>query len=201
MLEEGRGRGYIGKSMSVNASCAYSGGAMPISKWRKSTFIEELEMEYDLEVKSIKGSYRNFLKYDGWHHTGALFRPTDFYRIDYSEVESAIKSGRIQFYAEGETITRLAKERALREEDERELELKRNQSLERGQLLVKELQNAEKSERTNKKNNTITTVYITTKQPLLYQAKSEGSYIPLKELCGLAGMKGICELKLMEDLK
>ncbi len=96
-LSEGRGRGYIGRSMSVNAANAYAIGEMPITKWDKSTIIEAIKNEsynaelidsLHLERLTIEELRNNFLTQTSWHHTGAHYNATDFYSIDENKVEN-----------------------------------------------------------------------------------------------------------------
>ena len=91
-MEEKRGRGYIGKSMSVNARSAYSNGEMPLSKWTKSAILEVIadEVEEKLElVKKLTAAElrRYFLRRTAWHHTGAFYSETVFYEIDFDYLE------------------------------------------------------------------------------------------------------------------
>ena len=44
---DGKGRGYKGQSMSVNAVWAYDRGEKPLSKWTKSAILEEIENIFD----------------------------------------------------------------------------------------------------------------------------------------------------------
>jgi len=70
--------GYNGYSMSNNAVDAYEQGAKPISKWRKSDFVE-----YDEALKQFTVDFlrENVLKYECWHHTSSKYNRTNFYKI------------------------------------------------------------------------------------------------------------------------
>lgn len=91
-----KGKGYDGKSMSVNARDAYENGEMPISKWTKKLIIEAIEeyaFENDIELAdlyklNISESSHYFLEYSSWHHTGALYKPTAFYKLNSEAVKS-----------------------------------------------------------------------------------------------------------------
>lgn len=81
---DGKGQGYKGNSMSVNASLAYSAGEMPKSKWTKAAILEHLENEErpDLVEKARQLPHYvliTFLKNTSVHHTGALFNQTRFW--------------------------------------------------------------------------------------------------------------------------
>lgn len=91
MFREGK-KGYIGKSMSVRASRAYTSGQMPLSKWTKAAIIEacaeylethESKITID-EIKklSVATLKQEFLSNSSWHHTGALYNATNFYKIN-----------------------------------------------------------------------------------------------------------------------
>lgn len=81
-------QGYVGWSMSVRASDAYSQGEKPISKFKKSDVeaVQELFSELNIELKNrltVKG-LKEFLKESGpssWHHTSKFYNATDFYSV------------------------------------------------------------------------------------------------------------------------
>ena len=81
-LLEKRGKGYHGKSMSVNATTT---SARPLSRWSaeqvRETIAEELGVEKE-DITLLK-PYKQYLKYDSWHHTSALYNKTDFYVVDF----------------------------------------------------------------------------------------------------------------------
>lgn len=94
---EGKGRGYKGKSMSINASWAYDRGEKPLSKWTKATIFEEIECSCDdipaeklnmLKKLTVPELRDNFLRYVAYHHTGSFYNSTNFYRLDVDRVES-----------------------------------------------------------------------------------------------------------------
>lgn len=85
-------KGYVGKSMSIRAKSAYQNGEKPLSKWRKSDILEEVEYLKDiglvhfdmslfkkLNMKTLKD---RALTYSSWHHTGNLYNKTEFYCVD-----------------------------------------------------------------------------------------------------------------------
>lgn len=83
---------YIGNSMSVRASEAYSQGEKPLSKFNKEDvnivkrFLTENSLiPEDLEIKVYH--LKEFLEDCGrssWHHTGKYFNETDFYSFAYA---------------------------------------------------------------------------------------------------------------------
>ena len=95
---ESRGKGYIGKSMSVNAHTAYTNDEKPISKWRKTDILdiidgimesEGLNLNIDLVKKLTLPQLKNeFLTHTAPHHTGAFYQYTDFYTVNERKVKS-----------------------------------------------------------------------------------------------------------------
>ena len=83
--------GYNGYSMSNNAVEAYEEGRMPLSKWTKSAIligIENAGYDSDFFKKWTLPELKNALLICGeWHHTGADFKKTKFYRVDTDAVE------------------------------------------------------------------------------------------------------------------
>lgn len=84
--------GYNGYSMSNNAVDAYDHGAQPMSKWRKSDFVE-----YDEALKPFTLDFlrRHVLKYAEWHHTSSKYNRTDFYKIgeyDINDLKAAFET-------------------------------------------------------------------------------------------------------------
>ena len=84
--------GYDGHSMSNNARFAYETGEMPLSKWSKSAIINSLdEYIYDKDLdpdllnickKLTKDELVELcLTRSSWHHTGALYNRTNFYKL------------------------------------------------------------------------------------------------------------------------
>ena len=88
--------GYDGKRMSNRAVEAYENGEMPLSKWNKATLIEAIEenaIENNVEISSddlrkltAKELQENFLDNTSWHHTGALYNKTNFYKLNEDAV-------------------------------------------------------------------------------------------------------------------
>jgi hypothetical protein len=83
MFEVKRGNGYIGKKMSVNAYDAYINGEMPLSKWTKGVILDALSEISDVDFgKLTKKELERFLIQKSYHHTGALYNVTLFYKIN-----------------------------------------------------------------------------------------------------------------------
>ena len=96
--------GYFKNSMSNNAVEAYKHGEKPFSKWTKKEILEELEKRRKLDLadsKYLPMSQEIFselskcseavvkevsLTYTSYHHTGNLYKKTDFYSIAYDEL-------------------------------------------------------------------------------------------------------------------
>ena len=91
-LNEGRGNGYFGYSMSNNAVDAYDSGKMPLSKWSKDKILAAIKWWYDKgeaeEIIPILMKYPlGFLRYAAlesteWHHTSSHYNKTDFYEFN-----------------------------------------------------------------------------------------------------------------------
>ena len=77
------GRGYLGKSMSVNAALSSS---KPMSRWTRDEVRETIADELGVEKEDITllKPYKQYLEYDSWHHTGALYNKTDFYKVVFN---------------------------------------------------------------------------------------------------------------------
>lgn len=88
----GNGKGYIGKSMSVNAREAYLNEEAPISKWTKSVLVDlvmgvnENLSEVLLKKVALKDLRSVCLKETCWHHTGAFYKRTFFYEFSEEKV-------------------------------------------------------------------------------------------------------------------
>lgn len=198
-MQEKRGRGYVGRSMSVNAKIAYDNNIKPLSRWRKADFVDIIEDVYDAQVKRIKGSYKNYLVVSEWHHTGMFFQATNFYKVNEEKVARAVEAGDIIFYTEAEV---LALEEAARvEEEARQARMKEWADWERAEeeAMQKELKAATKTERLSKRGKKIITAHITKAQPLLYARLSQQRRIAIKNLAAAAGIDGLVELKLEGD--
>lgn len=87
--------GYNGYSMSNNAVDAYGNGQMPLSKWTKTEILNAIaDNDYDVnKFKKIKLALLKeyFLKYSSWHHTSCRYNCTDFYRVDFDNVERYLR--------------------------------------------------------------------------------------------------------------
>jgi hypothetical protein len=86
--ERPQGKGYIGKSMSVNAKEAYERHEMPLSKWTKNKILEAIDdLSVDVNLELLKRLTKEQLQdvalcYCGYHHTGKYYNETDFYAVD-----------------------------------------------------------------------------------------------------------------------
>lgn len=200
-MQEKRGQGYIGRSMSVNAKIAYDNDIKPLSRWRKADFVNIIEDAYDAQVKRIKGSYKQFLVVSEWHHTGMFFQATNFYRINEEKVARAVEAGDIIFYTEAEVLA--LEEAAEEARQARMKDVKEWAAQERAEeeAMQKELRAATKTERLSKRGKKIITAHITKAQPLLYARLSEQRRIAIKNLAAAAGIDGLVELKLEGDPK
>jgi Zn ribbon nucleic-acid-binding protein len=90
------GNGYIGQSMSVNASIAYENGEKPLSRWSKRNILDNIRKSYG-EAASENCSKipmvelrLAFLKPTCDHHCGKYFNPTTFYSFDDSKEPSDV---------------------------------------------------------------------------------------------------------------
>ena len=89
--------GYVKNSMSKNALNAYVTGEKPLNKWTKKTILNEIFEMAELKKINISAIEKlklnelkeNFLKFSSWHHTGACFNKTEFYKIDENSVDNA----------------------------------------------------------------------------------------------------------------
>ncbi|EEU03757.1 hypothetical protein GCWU000322_00057 [Eubacterium saphenum ATCC 49989] len=88
-----RGQGYVGQSMSVNATNAYAEEKEPLSKWTKTKIVKAmLDINWDLDEKLVgrlskQSLVDEFLEYKEWHHTGKFYQCTDFYGLNENKVE------------------------------------------------------------------------------------------------------------------
>lgn len=95
--------GYIGRSMSNRAEKAYKIGEAPWSKWTKEKIIdsvldvvayEDLKISYeDLKRLTLSELRDAFLDYASWHHTGAFYNNTNFYKVSPQKVQTFAKNG------------------------------------------------------------------------------------------------------------
>lgn len=84
--------GYNGYSMSNNAVNAYNNGEMPLSKWTKKAFLEQVQYEIAQDelpstiMDDLNGmktaDLKGFLKLSSWHHTSSHYNRTNFYSVD-----------------------------------------------------------------------------------------------------------------------
>lgn len=87
--------GYNGYSMSNNAVAAYADGEKPLSKWTKPEILEAIfdnceisEEKADLLRKmTVKELKDEFLQMSSWHHTSKFYNCTNFYSLDFEEIE------------------------------------------------------------------------------------------------------------------
>lgn len=76
--------GYIGYSRSERAAEAERQGARPMSRWTAQAVREEIAEQLGIDNSDdikLLAPFREFLAWDSWHHTGALYSQTDFYKI------------------------------------------------------------------------------------------------------------------------
>lgn len=90
--------GYDGWSMSNNAIEAYKNGEKPISKWKKSEILHQIEEMVDNGELSLNCSFmvlektpEDMLKKvclykSSWHHTGKYYQITNFYSLDIKAI-------------------------------------------------------------------------------------------------------------------
>lgn len=173
-LREGRGKGYVGNSMSVNAKLAYESGEKAMSNWKKADFVEMVNESLDVSIKRVKGSYKKFLVWSSWHHTSSKFNRTEFYSIDYDLVEKAIADKIIILYTEEELKEIERKEEVLM----KEIQAAKENSKNKEQLITQEFLTCEIETSVSKNGNKLFTVIITNEQPNLFKE----NYIPLKSL-------------------
>lgn len=101
-MKEDYGKGgYNGKSMSNRAVRAYEYGEKPLSKWTKAVLLDEIDdilfnndsgvTVDDFKKLTVKELKDNFLDYASWHHTGALYNTTDFYKLNEDRILDSTK--------------------------------------------------------------------------------------------------------------
>lgn len=96
MLREGRGKGYVGNRMSVNARNAHMNDELPMSHWSKKKIMEVIE-DNEIEVVSnfskltLSQMKDEFLDNTSWHHTGSLYNVTDFYTLNLERIAEFTK--------------------------------------------------------------------------------------------------------------
>lgn len=104
--------GYIGQRMSERAAAAYASGERPLSRWGKADLLKEIGESYGEGAAEKASSMplpllkERFLSRSSWHHTGKMFRRTDFYAVDRSmgpeELERALAPAAPQRIAQAE---------------------------------------------------------------------------------------------------
>lgn len=84
--------GYSGYSMSNRAVAAYESGEKPLSKWRKSDIINELDdAGVDTSILKKYSAHtlkKYFLVMSSWHHTSGYLNETDFYKVKSREIHA-----------------------------------------------------------------------------------------------------------------
>ena len=72
-----KSKGYVGKSMSVNAKCAYAKGLKPISRFT----VQDLKQHgFPYSLAFFKWLvHRNYIRPTEVHHTSAVYNKTSFY--------------------------------------------------------------------------------------------------------------------------
>ena len=138
-MNERKGKGYVGKSMSVNAKNAYLDDEMPKSKWTKTAILQYLENEErdDLVAKAQELPLyvlREFLKDKGYHHTGKFYNTTRFYSFDIDWFDGASKE-RIEMIIAAHKAKTPTKTKAEREEEKQRKEARKEAKLAREELL------------------------------------------------------------------
>lgn len=88
--------GYKNFSMSWNAIDCYDQDIKPLSKWLKQEVIDKInneinEKRYNIDIKLISKLNKNnlfnlFLSFDSWHHTGKMYKKTNFYAFNDSKL-------------------------------------------------------------------------------------------------------------------
>ena len=94
---EKKGKGYIGKSMSVNAQIAYDYDEMPKSKWTKKAILQYLDENDRLDLVEKARNLplyvlREYLENTGYHHTGAFYKTTRFYIFNIKWFDEATEA-------------------------------------------------------------------------------------------------------------
>lgn len=71
-MDEHRGNGYDGYSMSNNARAAYESGEKPLSNWTKTDIIDAIQdINPDIDCSRLNAATlkKEFLTQTSWHHT------------------------------------------------------------------------------------------------------------------------------------
>lgn len=81
--------------MSYGADGAYRNGEMPLSKWSKAQFLDQIESLglanfADLKKLTVKELKFYCLDQTSWHHTGKYFNETNFYSLKDKDALEAL---------------------------------------------------------------------------------------------------------------
>lgn len=95
LIDDHRGNGYDGYSMSNNARAAYAGGEKPLSNWTKTDIIDAIQdINPDIDCSRLNTTTlkNEFLTQTSWHHTSKFYNKTDFYSINTEYVKGLTQS-------------------------------------------------------------------------------------------------------------
>lgn len=95
IMDDHRGNGYDGYSMSNNARAAYASGEKPLSNWTKTDIIDaiqDINPDIDCSRLNVATLKKEFLTQTSWHHTSKFYNRTNFYSIDTEYVEGLTQS-------------------------------------------------------------------------------------------------------------
>ena len=174
------GKGYVGNRMSKNADEAHkSGEELPMSSWSLIHFKEKVNEEFDdINIKKIKGSYKDYLKKTSWHHTGKFYNITDFYSINYDKLFNAIDDGSIEIYTQDEidSLKKVELQKiAIRNQEMEKYKIEREKEK---QDEINEILESKIEYRQSKNGKTVATFIINESMPKLYNSQ----YIPIESL-------------------
>lgn len=95
IMDDHRGNGYDGYSMSNNARAAYESGEKPLSNWTKTDIIDAIQdINPDIDCSRLNTTTlkNEFLTQSSWHHTSKFYNKTDFYSINTEYVKGLTQS-------------------------------------------------------------------------------------------------------------
>lgn len=95
LMDDRRGNGYDGYSMSNNARAAYENGEKPLSNWTKTDIIDAIQdINPNIDCSRLNAATlkKEFLTQTSWHHTSKFYNRTNFYSIDTEYVEGLTQS-------------------------------------------------------------------------------------------------------------
>lgn len=95
LMDDHRGNGYDGYSMSNNARAAYESGEKPLSNWTKTDIIDAIQdINPNIDCSRLNAATlkKEFLTQTSWHHTSKFYNRTNFYSIDTEYVEGLTQS-------------------------------------------------------------------------------------------------------------